>query len=53
MKMDPNSPCAACRRVPCPAACNNKRCIHWLNWFEDRWAGIHGFYLRCKRQGLV
>ncbi len=46
-------PCDSCCKVACPEACDSKNCIAWQNWFEDRWAGIHGYYLRARRSGRI
>ncbi len=44
------SPCQSCTRIADPAQCDNKRCIPWQLWFADRWASIHGYYLRHKEK---
>ena len=48
-------PCDYCKKVACPAECENKTCREWKAWFLSRWEGIHGYYEKmqnaeCKMQ---
>ena len=42
------SPCLKCTRVADPAACENKACVPWRQWFIHRWEGLR----RQARQGM-
>ena len=36
-------PCDYCKKVACPAECENKTCREWKAWFLGRWAGIYAY----------
>lgn len=36
-RMQIQSPCLGCIRVPDPEKCDNKACVPWRRWFTGRW----------------
>lgn len=44
------SPCQNCSRALDPNLCEDKTCTRWRKWYLDRWALIHGFYRKVRKE---
>ena len=51
--MSKMSPCENCTRTVNPGMCEDKTCVRWRRWYLQRWALIHGYYEKTRKDGLL
>ena len=51
--MNKMSPCENCTRTVNPGMCEDKTCVRWRRWYLQRWALIHGYYEKTRKEGRL